>query len=77
MLTFWDSSKNIGRIVGFILMEIIVINLAISWRAALILLVVLMVVTVLGIYYECEVKKEELRSEIKRDEPEVIELTWN
>ena len=62
MLTFWDSSKNIGRIVGFILMEIIVINLAISWRAALILLVILMVGTVLGIYYECEVKKEELRS---------------
>ena len=48
-------------------MEIIVINLAISWRAALIAIVATMFVVVIAIYYQCEIRKDNLVEEQKRE----------
>jgi predicted MFS family arabinose efflux permease len=60
MLSCWDSGKHLGRVMGFVLMEIEIINFLWSWNASLIVLIGLMMVDIGLIYYYCEVQEHGL-----------------
>ena len=59
MLECWDSGKYVGRMLGFIFMQVAVINFLFSWEASMIILMAATLAIVLLIYYYCDYALEQ------------------
>jgi sugar phosphate permease len=53
MHTCWDSGKHMGRIFGFLFMQLAVINLSIVWEVSMMIILGGMVVELALLYYYC------------------------
>lgn len=57
MYSCWDSGKHLGRVLGFLLMSIQMLNLHFSWETGIIVLIGCMMLDIGMIYYYCDIKE--------------------
>ena len=71
MLECWDSGKHVGRILGFVFMQVVIINFLFSWEASMIILMAATLVIILLIYYYCDYSLGERAPERKPDTADI------
>jgi len=82
MYTCWDSGKHLGRIIGFVFMQLAVISLSISWEVSLIIMFVMMLAYIASIYYELDLREGEnmrlsnVRHSLPAVDPDTVGITW-
>ena len=56
LFSCWDGGKRLGRILGFVFMEIEMVNLLFSWNVSMLILIGIMALDILLIFYYLDIR---------------------